>query len=353
LEAYINGIGITSPQKTVEQDGFLSNVVEYSSDYMKCVEPAFKNYLSPGFSRRMSRILKLSLVAAKICLNEVKIEKPDAIITATGLGCLDDTEKVLNSILENNESFLSPTSFIHSTHNTISSQIAIYLKCHSYNLTFSHRTFSFESAILNCMIFLTENSNVNVLIGGVDEITPTLFDIGCKSIYKKIPKSNLDMLKEKTRGAYAGEGMAFFILSSKKKNNCYAKISSVETIYNPDDVYSVELKIKNTIDRTGLTIGNIDAVMLGLNGDSESDCYYQAIMNSLFKDKILLYYKHLCGEYFTSTSFALWCCANIIKQQFVPPILKMNNNQDKPINNILIYNQFKNKNHSLILLQKC
>jgi len=353
MEAFIKGIGIVSPQNTTEGIKFLSEVVEYNSGYMSCVEPVYSNYISPVISRKLSRILKLSIVASKVCLSNSSIETPDAIITGTGLGCIQNTEDVLNSILENNESFIVPTSFIHSTHNTISSQIAIYLKCHGQNLTFSHRTFSFESAVLYGMIYLADKYGENVLVGGVDEMTPTLFDIGSKLIFKSISKSNLNMLNEKNKGAYAGEGMAFFTLSSNYSEGDYAKIKVVETIYNPDSVNSLKLKIEKAINSAGLSIGDIDAVMLGITGNSESNRYYQELINSLLKNKILLYYKHLCGEYFTSSSFALWCCANILKRQFIPSILRLNKNENNSITNILIYNQFNNKNHSIMLLGKC
>ena len=52
---------------------------------------------------------------------------PDAIITGTGLGCLEDTEKFLTAMVTNKEEFLTPTSFIQSTHNTVSAQIALLL----------------------------------------------------------------------------------------------------------------------------------------------------------------------------------------------------------------------------------
>ena len=41
----------------------------------------------------------------------------------------------------------------------------------------------------------------------------------------------------------------------------------------------------------------------------------------LFENKTTINYKHLCGEYPTSTAFALWVAANIIKTGTVAGVL--------------------------------
>lgn len=56
------------------------------------------------------------------------VGKVDAIITATGLGCLADTEKFMNALMDNREQMLNPTAFIQSTFNTVGAQLALLLK---------------------------------------------------------------------------------------------------------------------------------------------------------------------------------------------------------------------------------
>ncbi len=86
-------------------------------------------------SRRMSRIIKMGVCAAMKCLQDAEIKNPDAIITGTGMGCIEDTGKFLSSYIENEEKLLNPTPFIQSTHNTVGAAIALMLKCHNYNNT--------------------------------------------------------------------------------------------------------------------------------------------------------------------------------------------------------------------------
>ena len=97
----------------------------------------------------------------------------DSIVTATGLGCLEDSEKFLKNYLISEEQLLNPTPFIQSTHNTIGGQIALGKKLHGYNLTFSHRNDSFINALMDALLLLSGNESNAVLLGAVDEVTAT------------------------------------------------------------------------------------------------------------------------------------------------------------------------------------
>ncbi len=97
----------------------------------------------------------------------------DSIVTATGLGCLEDSEKFLKNYLTSEEQLLNPTPFIQSTHNTIGGQIALGKQIHGYNLTFSHRKDSFINALMDALLLLRENESKAVLLGAVDEVTAT------------------------------------------------------------------------------------------------------------------------------------------------------------------------------------
>jgi len=108
MEVFINGIGLISPQKTTEAGAFLSEVIEHNADYLKCIDPNYKAFIDPLAARRMSRLIKMGITSAKLCLAEAGITMPDAIITGTGLGSVEDTEKILNSILQH-EQLLNPT----------------------------------------------------------------------------------------------------------------------------------------------------------------------------------------------------------------------------------------------------
>ncbi|MEG2071313.1 MAG: beta-ketoacyl synthase chain length factor, partial [Bacteroidales bacterium] len=171
---YIIGSGNISIQNSLGKNR-IEEPIAYSEPYVRCVEPNFQDFFTPIALRRMSRIIKRSIAASVVCIKEAGIDCPDAIISGTGLGCIEDTEKFLSALIENEEKYLQPTFFIQSTHNTISSQIAIYLKCHSYNNTYSHRGISFEAALMDAYTLFKIGNIKSALVGGFDELTPTYF----------------------------------------------------------------------------------------------------------------------------------------------------------------------------------
>ncbi len=125
-----------------------------------------KQFLKPTEYRRMGKILRSSLLTSLRALKESNIAVPDAIITATSLGCWNNSEAILDNIDEP-----KPTLFMQSTHNTIGSNIAIYLKCHGYNITYTHGRSSLQMALDDAEILIKSGKCKNVLVGLHEETT--------------------------------------------------------------------------------------------------------------------------------------------------------------------------------------
>ena len=354
MEAYIRSCSIVSSQKTFDTTDFLTDPVENESTHLHAIEPSYKEFLNPTMARRMARLVKMSIAAAVTCLKDAGITQPDAIITGTALGCLEDTEKFLLAIIENKEQFLTPTSFIQSTHNTIGAQIALQLKCLNYNFTYVHKGFSFESAVLDAMMLLSEKEGKNILIGGHDEMTEKYYRV-CDRIgyWKKEPVSTMQLIHSKTSGSIAGEGASFFVLSSEKDPRNYAKLLGVKTLFNPKNHTIIENKITALLHQNNLQAKDIDVVIYGINGDNRFDPVYYNLLNGYFKDSTAAYFKHLSGEYQTVTGFALWAAATMLKTQSLPQAMTIGSPKFKTIKNILIYNTFLESNHSVFLLSQC
>jgi 3-oxoacyl-[acyl-carrier-protein] synthase II len=350
---YINGVGIISPQKTFDNSHFLDEPVSVESVRLKNVDPNYKEFIPGDMIRRMGRIIKMGIAAAKISLQDADCTMPDAIITATGLGCIEDTEKFLSSMILNKEEFLTPTSFIQSTHNTVSAQIALLLKCHNYNFTYVHRGISFESALVDSMMRIHSGQANNILLGAADELTSNSFAIMQRlGFWKRKPVNNLQLLEDKSRGTIAGEGAAFFVLSDQPGKKSYAEIKDVETFIYPEEISETELHISDFLIRNKVTPSDIDLFITGLNGDPSFDKIYHEISDQMFPNTGKAYFKHLCGEYHTSVSFALWMAARVLKTQRIPEVVKLQETATKEIKNILIHNHYRNINHSLSLVSK-
>jgi 3-oxoacyl-[acyl-carrier-protein] synthase II len=352
MAIYIKGVGCISPQKTFEGN-FLDELKAHEGPLMLSVEPDYKSYINPTMIRRMSKILKMGVVSAIMCLKDAKVEIPDAIISGTGLGCIVDTDKFLTALIENEEQMLTPTSFIQSTHNTISAQIALIIKCLNYNYTYVHRGFSFESSVRDSIMMLNEGEAKNVLVGGVDEMTDTYYAITKRmAFWKPDVTGHLKVNESTTRGTLPGEGATYFVLSQDESQDNYAEIKDLATLYKPKSFEETLSFLQGMMSRNNLSIEDIDLVIYGLNGDPRNDKVYHFLSEGIFNNANTGYFKHLSGEYPTASAFGAWVGAKVLKHQQVPEVVKLKYRGDKEINNVLIYNHYRDVNHSSILLSK-
>ena len=173
---YIRSAAQISVQKPLCED-WMTNPVPCSEPYLRSQDPDFKPFLNPMQARRMGLILKRAVAVSLTALDEAGIECPDSIFTGTGLGCMENTENFLAAMCRDGEDMLPPTYFMMSTHNTISSAVAIMLRCHGCNCTYSQKDISFESALLDAFIQLQSGRISNALVGAHDETTPATYDL--------------------------------------------------------------------------------------------------------------------------------------------------------------------------------
>ena len=316
--------------------------IEYVGARLKCIEPDYKSLLDPKLLRRMSRIIRMGSAAGLACLQEAGIKEPDAIVTGTAYGCLEDTGLFLTGLIERKEEMLQPGAFIQSTHNTVGAQIALILQCTRYNNTFVHRGFSFENALLDALMLLQDGEAATVLTGGVDEITDISHELLTRfGLYRRRPVSNLDLFTGQAHGTIAGEGAAFFLLAGQPSDHDYARLDGISTLYKPESITDIEQHIQSFLSAHAVDPGTIDMVITGHNGDSRNDDIYRQLasgaspISTLFRNQPIIPYKHLCGEYPTSIAFALWMAAGRIRSG---------------ANRILIYNHYLGIHHSLLLL---
>lgn len=352
--AYIQASGIISPHNNNQAQDLPHEVIEYNTNHMRCLEPDIKGFVSPIAARRMSTTIKRAIVAAKMCIAESGVENPDAIISGTGLGCMEDTEKFLMAMIENEEKFLQPTSFIQSTHNTVSSQIAIALKCHGYNTTYVNRGFSFESSLIDSLMLLEDKQAKNVLVGSYDEMTLSYYILLSRIDYwkKQIIKNTELLSHSDSSGSIAGEGCVYFMLSGKKTEKSYAEVGDVGMVYKPENTDYLQQHITTFLEKNNLDRNDIDLLVSGINGDKDLAEMYASVHDSFPCN--IAFYKHLSGEYYTASSYGFWAASRILKNQTIPDYMMLKKSTGKTnISNILVFNNYRGANVSLMLLKSC
>src|SRR5690606_2818823 len=231
MAVYIVASSMVSAQKTLGAK-ILSNEIEsVENGCLRIIEPNYKEYLPPAMLRRMSRIVKFSLVSAFDCLAQLQDFSPEVIITASSFGCIDDTGVFLLQMHENEERLLNPTAFIRSTHNAVGGQIALLKNLHVANLTHSQKQASFETALIDGILMLEDGEVETALIGGFDEQTELSINlhkqIGCLS---EMQITREALLTGKNKTITPGEGAGFFVLSNQSSPLANSELLGVEIL---------------------------------------------------------------------------------------------------------------------------
>ena len=327
---YIRSIANISPQPTFGQplaEALSAAPAPPDGDRMRAIEPDYSRYVDPKMIRRMSRVIRMGVAAAMECLRNA--DTTDAILVGTAYGCLEDTGVFLRRMIENKEEMLTPTAFIQSTHNTVGAQIALLLKNHGYNNTYVHRGWSFESALLDGIMYIAEHEGRKVLVGGVDEITDASHAI-------------LNRFGLYRDGTVDGEGAAFFLLSDEAGPENLARLDGVTTFYKPKNAEEIQENVVSFLSSYNLDINKIDLVISGGSIDFPK----------------VLHYKALSGEYPTASAYALWMGAAVLATGLVPEGVGATGGMaastpaTRP-RRVLVYNQYQQTHHSLFLLSAC
>lgn len=353
MEAFITGSSCISHYPTFVEDYFFEDAkVIPNSPTLLISDPNYKDYIPPATIRRTSHILKMGISAGLMALQKAPAKQLDAIITGTAMGCFEDTDKFLRSIDENQERMLTPTSFIQSTHNTVAGQLALLQKCHQYNFTYVHQELSFEYALLDALMLLQEREAHQILLGGVDELIPSLVELFDRAGHLKSADDLISPLRQsQSKGYVAGEGAAFFVLSDQKDPSCQAKIKGLSTRSTIHSNSELADFVSSFLDTIGLTMNEISLVLTGINGDPERDARLNAYADSLYKP--LASFKNLCGEYFTSSAFAVWLAQRCIEKQKVPAVALYKGDVPHSLKHILILNHSSGSTYSALCVSEC
>ena len=316
---YINAASTISHQPTFQNAGF-SRLLEPLQNSSELISPNYKEYIDAGLLRRMSKILRMSVAAAKDCLAQAEIEQPGAIIMGTGLGCLQDTEKFLNNFLTI-EGMLPPTSFIQSTHNTIAGQISLSIGNHGYNMTHTQNTLSFEHALIDTELLLAEGYD-QILTGAADEYIPFLDEAA-------------ENLQPETQHKLSS-GASLFVLNKRKSEKSLAVLKAVEAVGLVQDIDSA---IDTFLSNNFLNVTEIDLILYtDLHAGSQKSIADRYFNEHYHANSKLINYTKLSGLYPTNSAFAMHYAIDKIQHH---PELKR----------VLILNGLNKINLGLILIE--
>ncbi len=130
-------------------------------------------YINGSEARRMTPQMRRIVTAANRAMEQSGIARPDAILCATQWGCMMQSMRFFQEMIESDEQQLKPTPFIQSTHNTIASLIAILTANHGYNATYSQCKESLSCALADLQAQMSLGLIHNALVLDFDEQVET------------------------------------------------------------------------------------------------------------------------------------------------------------------------------------
>lgn len=327
-QVYVTSMAQVSCQQPLTDEWFDSPCL-YEERYARAIEPNTKGLIMPSEARRMSKILKRTVSTSITALNKSGIKQPDAIITGSGMGCMENSEKFLIDLCNLGETCMKPSLFMQSTHNTISSLIAIILKCHGYNNTYSHKGISFESALFDAWLQIRTGIIRNALVGAHDEVTPMM-----------------SLIMETTHPEYSFVSETSFSTMLSNNNtsaNVICEVDNVELLHraNPQKLASF------------LNEHTDDVIIAGINGNPLNDHAYDEIFSFLTHPHCILQYKNVFGDNFSSSAMAFYAGALVLQKQVIPENLIRMKTKELPnkIEGITIINHSDSSEWSVIRLK--
>ena len=310
-KVYIQAAEQISIQTPLSEE-WMEQPIVYHEPFVKAVNPAFREYIAPNEARRMGNIMKRAIVTSLKVLKETGINYPDAIITGTSIGSLNYTEKFLDDLVENGEESLSPTYFMQTTHNTVSSTISIFTATHSYNTTYSHGGISFELALKDAWMQLNLGQISNALVGGHDEMVESYYELlrktGYVGVEGMVPCSECAMS---------------MMLNTKASTDNLCELAGV-SVFRTKSVQNIRKQLEALVENANIKVETIQTVMTGVNGNPENDRLYQPMLDELFPQAEHLQYKQLFGENYTVSALGLYAAAHLMKKQGTPVMLFVN-----------------------------
>jgi hypothetical protein len=342
---FINDLTCISPQRTFDEDFFSSDPIIYTGSQLMAVEPSYEE-IPRGQLRRMGKSNRMATGAGMPLLSKYKT---DGIIIGTTDGGMEDCHRFLNQIIQYEEGTLTPTNFVQGSPSSPAGGLALMSANSGYNNTHSNKGLSFENCLMDADLLFVEGRAKSLLVGCVEEISQAQYRIETLAGFIKKDEITSDKLIGcGTPGAINGEGAAMFVLENDTEN-AVAEIVDWDMISYPSLV-DLTTKADLLLERNGLALKDIDALLLGYSGDANSDHWYVDFAKQLFPETGILSFKNLFGETPSASAFATWFAANLVSGKSVPE-MAVHKPVPDDLKTILIYNHYQGNQHGFVLVR--
>jgi 3-oxoacyl-(acyl-carrier-protein) synthase len=225
-----------------------------------------------------------------------------------------------------------PSLFTSSVHNSLASQIAIELNFSGLNSTPIQRDISFETALWQGATELATGRAELALVGAADELNQYQLAAGMRWGWWHEASPEIrpftGALKKHER-PLPGEGGAVVTLGrAENAASPLAFVSAIRIGRSENQNAEAEARwILYTLERDDINTGEVDLLLTGANGLTQSDNYYRAVAAALSRlagrNIAGGAYKHACGEHHSASAFGFLTAVGLVRGDIAPEFCTM------------------------------
>jgi len=303
-----------------------------------------EKYLGSKGLRNLDRTTMLSLVAAKLAIEDAGLEITDenrddiGVVLGSTMGSVHSISEFDKEGLREGPRYVSPAHFPNTVINSPASQVAIRFGLRGLNSTISTGFSASLDAIGYAMDMLRFDRAKTLLVGGVEELCIQTFlgfyKLGFLATSQNGSPPLFCPFHAQRCGALLGEGAAFFILellehAQARDAKVYAELLSFASQFHPDSLrrYDSEAKsqihvIRESIKAAELSPADIDSISACANSTQAVDAMEQKAFDAVFgidaSDIPISAVKSVLGESFSASgAFQLAMTVGSLMQQGV------------------------------------
>ncbi len=354
----IVGLGLSPPEPDLSELTLPAGLPGQTQAAFLCRGDIGRTSIPARRIRRLGRLQRMGLAAALAAAEgrSAGASSQAAVCVGTGMGATWEVVEFLENMVQEREKHPRPARFINSVHNSLASQIAIFLGMQGENHTFTHNAQSFELALGHAAYLLAAGRADEVLCCGADALVSYVAAAGQRFGWWRARARPLQPLEEAPGElCLPGEGAAALRLRAPSDAPRRARVELLLEGTLGGRFKDCPAGARQALAGAGVQLGKGDLLLLGASGDAALDERYLRVARELERASEgplgRAVYKQACGEFCSAASLGLAWAIQAVEAGQPGPELRCLRPVEGRLRRVVLYHLSRTRFVSLMLVQ--